>query len=218
MRGFFFRFAVLCLLVAAFASTAPLALFLFDTKAARPGRLPDGWRVKVTRGTPDLMVVNDPQGSVLHLKSRAASFALERGVDVDSSQLPYLSWRWKVTNLPPGGDFRHATTDDQAAQVLVAFADRRILTYIWDSTAPKGTVQSATSIPLVHVFAFVCRSGAAEANQWLVETRNIAADYERAFGRPPKDHVKGVRLQINSQHTGTSAESYFGDVAFRSSP
>ena len=26
--------------------------------------------------------------------------------------------------------------------------------------------------------------------------------------------VSGVRLQINSQHTGTSAESYFADVAF----
>ena len=30
--------------------------------------------------------------------------------------------------------------------------------------------------------------------------------------------VKGIRLQINSQHTGTSAESYFGEVSFRSTP
>jgi hypothetical protein len=30
--------------------------------------------------------------------------------------------------------------------------------------------------------------------------------------------VKGLRIQINSQHTGTMAESYFGDVAFRSTP
>ncbi len=218
MRRLVITFAALCLFIVALARTAPLALFLFDTKVAQPGRLPDGWRVKVTRGTPDLGVVNDQQGSVLHLKSRGSSFALERGVDVDSSQLPFLSWRWKVTALPLGGDFRHATTDDQAAQVLVAFGDRRVLTYIWDSSAPKGTVQSASSIPLVHIFAFVCRSGPAEANQWLVETRNVAADYERAYGRPPKDHVKGIRLQINTQHTGSSAESYFGDVAFRSAP
>jgi len=44
-----------------------------------------------------------------------------------------------------------------------------------------------------------------------------AADYERAFGRPAP-RVKGLRLQINSQHTGTFAESYFGEVAFRSTP
>jgi hypothetical protein len=27
-----------------------------------------------------------------------------------------------------------------------------------------------------------------------------------------------LRIQINSQHTGSVAESYFGDVAFRSTP
>jgi hypothetical protein len=30
--------------------------------------------------------------------------------------------------------------------------------------------------------------------------------------------VKGVRIQINSQHTATVAESYFGEVVFRSTP
>ena len=34
----------------------------------------------------------------------------------------------------------------------------------------------------------------------------------------PAPRVKGLRLQINSQHTGTVAESYFGEVAFRSAP
>jgi hypothetical protein len=120
-----------------------------------------------------------------------------------------------VAQLPERGDFRRAATDDQAAQVLVAFSDRRILTYIWDTSAPKGLAQSSSSIPLVHIFAVVCQSGAADANRWVQEQHNIAADYERAFGRSVP-HVKGVRLQINSQHTGTTAESYFGEVAFRS--
>jgi hypothetical protein len=49
------------------------------------------------------------------------------------------------------------------------------------------------------------------------EVRNVAADYRRAYGKPAP-HVKGVRIQINSQHTATVAESYFGEVAFRSTP
>jgi hypothetical protein len=129
--------------------------------------------------------------------------------------MPWLAWKWKVAQLPAGGDFRHAASDDQAAQVLVAFDDKRILTYIWDSTAPKGSMQSASNIPFVHIFAVVCRSGQTEANQWVAEARNVAADYERAYGKAAP-RVKGVRLQINSQHTGTVAESYFGEVAFRS--
>jgi len=119
-----------------------------------------------------------------------------------------------VTQLPRGGDFRHGSTDDQAAQVMVAFDDRHILTYLWDSTAPRGTMESASSVPFVHIFAVVCRSGGADINKWLGETRNVAADYQNAFGKPPS-RIKGLRLQINSQHTGSSAESYFGEVEFR---
>ena len=192
-----------------------MALVILNATAAMPGRLPEGWQLKVNRGTPDITLIGESSGRVLRFKSRKSSFALERGVDVDVNQFPLLTWTWKVSELPAGGDFRRASSDDQAAQVLVAFADRRILTYIWDSSAPKGASQSASSIPLVHIFAVVCRSGREELNQWLPETHDLAQDYRRAFDRPPA-RVKGIRLQINSQHTGSSAESYFGDISFRS--
>ncbi|MGE5645075.1 MAG: DUF3047 domain-containing protein [Acidobacteriota bacterium] len=198
--------------------SAPLALFVFDTKNAHPGRLPDGWRIKVVSGTPEATMVSDGRESVLHLKSRSSSYGLERAVDADTAQYPYLSWRWKVTDLPRGGDLRSSSTDDQAAQLLVAFNDRHILAYIWDTTAPKDLVHSASPIPFVHIYAFVCQSGPAQLSQWITETRNVAADYERVFGRRPTQRVKGIRLQINSQHTGTSAESFFGDIAFRNTP
>jgi hypothetical protein len=192
-----------------------MALVILNATAAMPGRLPEGWQLKVNRGTPDITLIGESSGRVLRFKSRKSSFALERGVDVDVNQFPLLTWTWKVSELPAGGDFRRASSDDQAAQVLVAFADRRILTYIWDSSAPKGASQSASSIPLVHIFAVVCRSGREELNQWLPEAHDLAQDYRRAFDRPPA-RVKGIRLQINSQHTGSSAESYFGDISFRS--
>jgi hypothetical protein len=59
--------------------------------------------------------------------------------------------------------------------------------------------------------------GSTKTNRWIDETRNVAADYERAF-RKPTPHIKGLCLQINSQHTNGYAESYFGQVAFRSTP
>jgi hypothetical protein len=199
------------------ARTAPLAFIVLNTAGWDPGRLPSNWQVKVNYGHPDFSVCSDDLGPCLHLKSVKASFALERRVDIDAVEMPYLTWRWRVTQLPAGGDFRRPATDDQAAQVLVAFADRRILTYIWDTSAPKGTAQSASAIPFVHIFAVVCESGPAETNQWVTENRNLAADYQHAFGKPAP-RVNGLRIQINSQHTGTVAESYFGEVAFRSTP
>ncbi len=197
------------------AYSSPLALIVLNTAGLGAGRLPSDWQIKVNHGKPDLSVCTATDESCVRLKSVAASFALERGVDVNPAQMPYLSWRWKVTQLPKGGDFRRAATDDQAAQLLVLFADRRVITYLWDTTAPKDTAQSASSLPLIHIFAIVCQSGTSEANRWIDETHNLEADYQRAFGKNPP-HVKGLRIQINSQHTGTVAESYFGDVAFRS--
>jgi len=192
-------------------------MVVLNTAVSGAGRLPSDWQIKVSHGKPDISVCKEDDVSCVHLKSVKSSFGLEKGIDVDPGQMPFLTWRWKVTQLPSGGDFRHPATDDQAAQVLIAFADHRVLSYIWDSNAPKGTMENASSIPLIRVFAVVCESGAGQANRWVGESRNLAADYERAYGKPAP-HVKGVRIQINSQHTASVAESYFGEVAFRSVP
>jgi hypothetical protein len=205
------------LLLADPGRSSQLAVILLNPANWGSGRPPADWQIKVVHGRPDIAACTDGDGSCLHLRSSKSSFALERTLDVDPYENRYLAWRWKVTALPNGGDFRRPATDDQAAQVLVAFADRRVLTYIWDSTAPKGTMQNASSIPLVHIYAVVCESGAAETNHWVPEARDVAADYERAYGKAAP-HVKGLRIQINSQHTGSVAESYFGEVVFRSKP
>lgn len=208
---------VLILALASLVGATQTAFIVLNPLDWQPGRLPDGWQVKVNRGTPKIVTVKEGNTSYLDLKSHDSSFGLEREVDVDPHQAPFLTWKWNVKQLPAGGDFRYGKSDDQAAQILVAFSDRRVLSYIWDTTAPAGTMESASSIPLVHIFAVVCRSGAADLNRWLTESRNLAGDYEKAYGRPAP-RVKGIRLQINTQHTGTSAESCFSEVAFRSAP
>jgi len=205
------------LALASLASTPQMALIVLNTVNWQPGHLPDGWQVKINYGKPEIATVKEGNSNYLNLKSHDSSYALEREVDVDPHQAPFLTWKWQARQLPAGGDFRHSKSDDQAAQVLVGFADKRVLSYIWDTTAPSGIMESASSIPLVHIYAVVCRSGASDLNRWLTENRNLGADYEKAYGRPAP-RVKGIRLQINTQHTGTAAESCFGEIAFRSSP
>jgi len=202
---------------ASLAGATQMAFILLNTLGWQPGHLPDGWEVKINVGKPEIATVREGNNNYLDLKSHNSSYGLERTVDVDPREAPYLSWKWNVKQLPKGGDFRRSKTDDQAAQVLVAFSDRRILTYIWDTSAPAGTMESSSSIPLVHIYAVVCRSGNADLNRWLTENHNLAADYEKAYGRPAP-RVKGIRLQINTQHTGSSAESCFGEVALRTTP
>jgi len=198
------------------ANTSQLAFIVLNTANWGKGRLPSDWQIKVNHGKPELSVCANAE-SCLHLKSVRSSFALEHSVDVDLAQMPYLTWNWKVAQLPPGADFRHARSDDQAAQVLVAFQDRRVITYIWDSTAPKGLVASAPAPLFKKIFAVVMQSGTQNIGTWITEHRNMIDDYKQAYGEAP-EALEGVRIQINSQHTQSRAEAYWRSIAVTAQP
>jgi hypothetical protein len=153
------------------------------------------------------------------LRSTNSSFSFQRAINADLNLTPFLSWKWKVTRLPEKGDFRHSKTDDQAAQLFVAFNRRQAIVYLWDTSAPQGLMTDAPSPPFISIKAVVVRSKTGPLGQWLSETRNVSDDYKKFFGKSDKPPVvSGVRLQINTQHTQSSAESYFANIVFSSEP
>jgi len=176
--------------------------------------VPTGWEVKEKSGKADFAVVKDNGISAARFRSSNTSFSLQREVKVDLKQFPMLTWKWKVTKLPVGGDFRKSKTDDQAAQLFVAFTKTKSIVYIWDTSAPQGLMESTSPVPFMTVKVIVVRSGPAETGKWVSESRNVYEDYKKLYGSEPSP-VSGIRLQINSQHTETSAESYFADVIFK---
>ena len=176
--------------------------------------VPSGWKVKEKAGKADFSVVEEENVHALRLRSEGTSFSLQKPVDVDPRHFPLLSWKWKVTKLPVGGDVRKSHADDQAAQLFVAFSNSNVIAYIWDTNAPQGVVEDTRLPPFLTIKALVVRSGYSEAGKWLIENRNTYQDYLDLYREnPPK--VAGVRIQINSQHTDTSGESYFADVVFK---
>ena len=179
-----------------------------------PKGMPPSWELKVKSGKASFDVMRDGDIPALHLKSVDSSFSVQGKVNVDVKRYPVLSWRWKVTQLPKGGDFRKSRTDDQAAQLFVAFTDTKAIVYIWDTTAPQGLMESTSPVPFMTVKVVVVRSGPAELGKWIAETRNVYEDFKKFYGDEPPV-VKGMRFQINSQHTRTSAESWFADVVFK---
>ncbi len=183
------------------------------SSAVNAAGVPAGWQVKEKSGKADFAVVRDGDISAVRFRSANTSFSLQKEVNVDLKRFPVLTWKWKVTKLPAGGDFRKSKTDDQAAQLFVAFTKTKSIVYIWDTSAPQGLTEDTTPVPFMHVKVVVVRSGVAGTGAWITETRNVYEDYKKLFGEEPPP-VSGMRLQINSQHTGSSAESYFADVVF----
>ncbi|MGA9477410.1 MAG: DUF3047 domain-containing protein [Desulfobacterales bacterium] len=195
-------------------STTGVVIGDFTNGTDRNG-VPVGWQLKEKSGRADLAVVEENSVNALRLTSNDSSFSIQKTVDVDVSRYPVMSWRWKVTRLPEGGDFRKSKTDDQAAQLFLAFSKTKAIVYIWDTTAPKGLSEKAGSPPFMNIKAVVVQSGGSQTGRWLTETRNVYNDYKKLFGHEPPP-VGGIRIQINSQHTSSVAESYFADVVFRS--
>jgi hypothetical protein len=185
----------------------------FSSSIGAPG-VPAGWQLKEKSGKADFAVVKDGDISAARFRSLDTSFSLQKEVKVDLKQFPWLSWKWKVTKLPAGGDFRKSKTDDQAAQLFVAFSKTKAIVYIWDTTAPAGLMEDTSPVPFMTVKVVVMRSGPAELGKWIAETRNVYDDYKKLYGAEPPA-VNGIRLQTNSQHTATSGESYFADVIFK---
>ncbi len=177
--------------------------------------VPQGWELVVIQGTPQVHLAQEGETQVLRLRSEEASFGLQREVNTSLHETPILEWQWKVTQLPDGGDFRQRRTDDQAAQLVVAFSSRHFISYIWDSTAKPGTTGKGWAPPFSKLYAFVLRSGPTQLGTWITERRNLIEDYQRVFGEAPKS-LRGIRIQINSQHTRSDAESSWKSIVLTS--
>lgn len=177
--------------------------------------VPLGWELKEKEGSPTVRLEKEEDAYVLHLISKNSSFGLTKEIDVDIKEYPYLNFRWKVKELPSNGDFRKKETDDQAAQIYVVFGRfkslAKIVGYLWEATAPK--LITGVSPVWNKTRLIVLESGPEKIGKWVWEKRNIYDDYKLLFEKePPKANL--ISIYINSQHTKSRAESYFGEIYF----
>jgi hypothetical protein len=188
-----------------------------------PGRLPAegvprGWQLKEFAGAAAVEVVRSEGRIAMRLRSDRASFAVHRDVVVDLKTFPYLTWSWKVTQMPAAGDVRDSARDDQAAQLYVVFprwpsprTASDVIGYVWDSRAPAGT--RLTHPKATNVRIIVVESGRAALDRWERYQRHVADDYVALFGKPAP-RVGKVALMIDSNDTRAEAEALIGDLFF----
>jgi len=209
--------------------------------SAAPGDvLPHGWHPlefkKIKRHTRYTLVQDDGR-VVLKAVSEQSASALTKRVKIDPREFPLIDWHWKVGNILSKGDASKKEGDDYPARIYITFeydgsrlgffgrikykALRSMLgrypplgvvSYIWSSKAPVGTVvKNAFSD---QVAMFVIKSGPHNLNTWYNERRNVYEDFKRAFGREPTN-ISGVVIMTDSDNTGQSATAFFGDITFR---
>jgi len=180
----------------------------------------ESWKIKKWDGTVQLSFLKNGAMPFVQLTCDNSSWAFLHKLDVDLGQTPVLTWSWKADAMPPGGDGRADKTDDEVAQMYVFFpgtgvfggVNKRLVGYTWETVPDAGTFYASPKNENTKVF--VLRNAKDGLGVWKQESRDVAADFQKAFGVPaPKPDV--ICFQIDSSDIHCKAQSCFADIRFR---
>lgn len=207
--------AMLCLILAARAGLAE------NNGSAPPGWREDfkamspDWEVRGKPGVPDATFqvtrTSDSETPCLVMKAdkASASLLIEIGA-VDLRKTPILRWRWRVNDFPKNADGRDRAKDDQAIGIYVnagSMINQKSIAYRWETDTPVGVTGTVTYAGgMVKVKWFSLRNQKDSAGKtFLIEERNVADDFQQAFGYIPGKI--GIGISCNSQYTVSQAEA-----------
>lgn len=211
--------------------------------AAEGSQPPPPWRLVTVRNIPThthFDVVELDGERVLRAYSAKAAASLAHSLDLDPATRPRLSWRWRVDEMPASANMSTRAGDDYAARVYVTFdpdpssigfgtrtrialgrtlfgndTPAAALCYVWDNRHPVGHM--APNAYTDRVGMIVLQSGEENLARWVLENRDVVADYEAYFGSAPR-RITGVLVAADSDNTGERSLSYFSDLVIETEP
>lgn len=218
-------------------AAAALCLLACSSAAAQ---LPEGWealkindRKKPTR----YRLLEEGGARVLHARADASASGLQRAAGFSLAERPIASWRWKVSRLLAGADNSRTGAEDSPARIVLAFdgdiaklprVDQAVLylsrklsgqdmpyatlMYIWSNKVPVGTVVVNPNTRRIQMV--VASSGAAGVGAWQSLSRDVLADYRRAFKEEP-GKLLAYGVMSDTDNTGESVEAWYGEIDFR---
>jgi hypothetical protein len=180
----------------------------------------------VTEGAPSLRIeARASYGNLLHPTDSAPG---------------RLQWQWRVERFASATDLRTKAGDDTAVKVCalfdhalerVPFVERQLLRlararsgedlpaatlcYVWDTSLPAGTmIDNAYSRRVRYL---VLRSGEAAPTPWQPESRDLAADFLRAFGDEATEapRLRAIAVGADTDNTGSQALAFVRGLQHR---
>ena len=154
------------------------------------------------------------------------------------AQASTLSWRWHVPALVADADAATPGKDDSAVRVVIAFkgdrtkldaAERATMSmakaiggnelpfaaiqYVWDAKATTESVYPNGNT--TRIKKLVARSGPDGLGSWQTFSRDVRADFRRAFPGEEPGEIESVGLMTDTDSLGGKAEACYADVVLR---
>lgn len=208
-----------------------------EFSANLPGGLPHQWTPLIihrTKKRTHYELVTEQGKTILYARAAGASSALMQYVSIDPLAQPWLSWRWRIGSLISTADNFQRDAEDSPVRIILGFdgdkdtlpfADQILfetakvitghdfpyatLMYVWENRAPVDTLIDSTRSSRIKMI--VAASGSDGIDQWHDFTRNIAEDFEKAFGEKPGKLI-GVGVLTDTDNTGETVEAWYGDI------
>lgn len=228
--------------LAALATSAAVAAQPLPPLVQGPQALGSGWRVvslpdqslPLTRYTAEQV-----DGRLaLRLDARASYGNLVHEPPVQP--LPRtLTWAWRLQQANPAADLRTRDGDDAAAKICLSFdlplkqvplVERTLLrvarartgqalpaaTLCWVWGGREATGDLIANPYTRRVRSIVLRGAADATGQWLTESRDVAADFRRAFGDESADPppLTAVIVAADADNTGATSVAFVTDLQF----
>lgn len=184
-------------------------------------KLPD-WKVKKKPGTKaaEFTVDKSEDGTESWLSmtsdNATATFAIDLD-KIDLNKTPILKWRWRVTVFPTGADGRIDEKDDQAIGIYISeggMFNQKSFTYRWETETPvgeQGTAKYGGGTVTVK-WVSVRNKNDGDGVTFYEESRNLAEDFQKAYGFIPKKINLGI--SCNSQYTNSKAAAQLDYIRF----
>ena len=179
-----------------------------------------GWRMVSSLAVPPTQYSRVGK-DIIKAESLGTRSSLFKKIEEKKTDLPILSWRWKVSNVVRSAIETKKDRFDAAARVMVVFEKEGgfklmareepqgwKIEYIWASRLPRGHVFDHPEEKFCKVF--VLESGESKVGQWVYEERNIHKDFKTAFGTKP-EKVLAIGIQTDTDHSNEMVTAYYSE-------
>ncbi|UCE33154.1 MAG: DUF3047 domain-containing protein [Deltaproteobacteria bacterium] len=179
-----------------------------DFSSFEEGSFPEGWKSRGGEGSEVYRVRSDHE-PYLEANAKQSAVTIAKKFEYDLTEYPYLSWQWRVIELPKGGDERYKKTGDSAAAIYVIFEGRlrpKSIKYVWSASLSRGTTTESPYNSKTKIV--VMQNQSSPMGEWVSERVNVYADYQRLFGGETES-VQAIGLMSDSDNTQSTAVAHY---------
>ncbi|MFQ5747258.1 MAG: DUF3047 domain-containing protein [Gemmatimonadota bacterium] len=191
---------------------------LEDFESGPLDTLPAGWtwRGRDAEKHKPYRVREENGNRYLEARDEGESVILGKTLKWDLRRYPYVSFRWRVNEIPENGDERFDERVDSAAGIYFIYKKKMLglipesVKYVWSSTLPVGsaTRRQGTGKP----WMVVAGSGSDGLGEWRTFVFDLRKAYEDTFGGHPPDKPIGIGILSDANSTHSHAYADYDDI------